>query len=85
MKRLLCFVLALSFAACGDDGADRQAVVDWIVDKGETPGAAACYADEIKDFGIEDLEALEASESEEEADPKLIAALDEAADVCRDK
>ncbi len=85
MKKLFCFVLALSFAACGDDGADRQAVVDWIVDKGETPEAAACYADAIKDFGIEDLEALEASGSEEEANPKLVAALEDADDTCRDK
>ncbi len=65
--------------------APTDKLTDWIVDKGETPEAASCYAEEIKDFGIDDLEALEASESEEEADPKLVAALETADANCRDK
>ena len=68
-----CAVLGLTIGACGgssdagesvDDGADRQAVIDWMLGEGETQESAECFADELTQYTAADFDAFESAESE---------------------
>ena len=68
-----CTALGLLFSACGsssdsaepaDDGADRQAVIDWMLGEGETQESAECFADELTQYTAADFDAFESAESE---------------------
>ncbi|MFT7599594.1 MAG: hypothetical protein ACI8TP_002529 [Acidimicrobiales bacterium] len=68
-----CATLGLLFSACGgssdaaepaDDGADRQAVIDWMLGEGETQESAECFADELTQYTAADFGAFDSAESE---------------------
>lgn len=70
---MTCAALGLLVGACGgssdsavpaDDGADRQAVVDWMLGEGETQESAECFADELTQYTAADFDAFESAESE---------------------
>ena len=70
IHRLVAVVLALMLlvAACGDDSGgdspDRDAVIELFEQEGESPEAAACYADELSDFSTAEVEAFLSGETE---------------------
>jgi hypothetical protein len=85
MRRIvaLVFAPALVLTACGDDGdgSDRDAVIERLEAEGETPESAACFADELSDYSLADIEAFIDGEG---GVPGLDDAVREAAEICAD-
>jgi len=84
------FALALVLAACGDDSGgsssdgERDEIISFLEDQGETPESAACFADELSDFPLSDFESIASAESESDVDPDFVEAVTAAARVCAD-
>lgn len=78
----------LFLGACGDDdggsSGGRQEIVDFLIDEGETPEAAECYADELSDYSIDDFESVAAAESEDDIDADFALDIVAASEACAD-
>lgn len=80
---VLLTLVTLIAAGCGDDGdSERETIAELLVAEGETPEAAACFAEELDEFSLEEFEAFLAAESSGEADEALFAAAAAAAEIC---
>ncbi len=83
---LITAVLLSAFgAACGGDdddssGGGNDEMVQLIMEQGETEEAAKCFADELKDFSVDELRAM--IEDNEEPSDELAEALSAAGEKC---
>lgn len=66
----------------GQEGSERQAVIDWMLAQDETPETAACFADELDDYTAADFEAFEAAATEADVPDGMADAVLAAAMVC---
>ncbi len=72
---------AVLLGACGGDdadNADRDRIVSFLLEQGESQEAAECFADELSEFSIEEFEALVDAEGPEDVDPDFSEAIDRA-------
>ena len=93
-KRLIGALFALAFvlAACGDDSGgdsggdnsdgERDEIISFLEEQGETPESAACFADELSDFPLSDFQSITDAEEESDVDPEFVEAVSAAAEVC---
>ena len=88
-KKLIGAVFALAFvlAACGDDGGDssdgeRDEIISFLEEQGETPESADCFADELSEFPLSDFQSIADAEEESDVDPEFVEAVTAAAEVC---
>jgi len=84
--------LALVLSACGSDGsteasdggADREAVLEWMMDQGETQESAECFAEQLSDYTAADFDAFDAAESEDDVPQGMAEDVLAAAGQCVD-
>lgn len=89
-KKLIGAVFALAFvlAACGDDSGgdssdgERDEIISFLEEQGETPESAACFADELSEFPLSDFQSIADAEEESDVDPDFVEAVTAAAEVC---
>lgn len=82
----LALAVAAAVVACGgdDDGPD-PAVVDFLIEQGESQEAADCFAKELSKYSLSDFEGLLLAESPEDVDEQFFEDIDKASDtVCAD-
>jgi hypothetical protein len=77
---VLLLTATFTLVACGDDsggGSGRDAVIERLEQEGESPESAACFADELSEFSIEDIEAfLDGDAENEDLDAAVLAAVE---------
>jgi hypothetical protein len=89
------FASSLVLTACGDDSGgdsgDRDAVIELLEGEGESPESAACFADELSEFSLDDIEPFLSSDFEpdveaavdgEDQETDIATAVIEAAEAC---
>lgn len=78
----LTIVSLLGLSGCGgDDEADREAVISWLLTQGETQAGAECFADELKGYDVSEFEKFDQGDVDEDFAAKVEAA----SEICADK
>jgi len=81
----LVAAIALIGGACGSSsGSSAAELIEWFEGQGETTEAAECFAKELSNYSLADLDAFETAQSEDDISNSLLEDVLVASETCAD-